>query len=65
MYINVREYQRGNKKMDNQENLATHVTQNEEKQNKNTAQYMLDTTMHKQNQIMSIKHDPSYKQLEV
>ena len=51
--------------MDNQENLATHVTQNEEKQNKNTAQYMLDTTMHKQNQITSIKHDPSYKQLEV
>ena len=37
--------------MDNQEKLATQGTQDEEKQNKNTTQYVLDTTMHKQTQI--------------
>ena len=37
--------------MDNQEKLASYDTQDEEKQNKNTIQYMLDTTMHKQTQI--------------
>jgi hypothetical protein len=31
--------------MDNLEKLATQVTQNEEKQNKNSTQYVLDTTM--------------------
>jgi hypothetical protein len=31
--------------MDNPENLATHGTQDEEKQGKNTPQYVLDTTM--------------------
>jgi len=31
--------------------LATQGTQNEEKQNKNTTQYVLDITMHKQTQI--------------
>ena len=35
--------------MDNPEKLAT---QNEEKQIKNTRQYVLDTTMRKQTQIM-------------
>ena len=37
--------------MDNPENLATHGTQDEEKQGKNTPQYVLDTTMRKQTQI--------------
>ena len=37
--------------MDNPEKLAKESTQDEEKQNKNTAQYVLDKTMHKQTQI--------------
>jgi hypothetical protein len=37
--------------MDNPEKLATYGTQDEEKQNKNTTQYVLDTTMRKQTQI--------------
>jgi hypothetical protein len=37
--------------MDNPEKLATNGTQDEEKQNKNTTQYVLDTTMRKQTQI--------------
>ena len=36
--------------MDNPEKLAKESTQDEEKQNKNTAQYVLDTTMRKQTQ---------------
>ena len=44
--INVREYRRGNQKWTIQRNW-----QHEEKQNKNKAQYVLDTTMHKQTQI--------------
>ena len=38
--------------MDNPEKLATWGTQNKEKQNKNTSQYVLDTTIRKQTQIM-------------
>jgi hypothetical protein len=39
--------------MDNPEKLALYGTQDEEKQNKNknTTQYMLDTTIRKQTQI--------------
>ena len=37
--------------MDNPEKLATKGTQDGEKQNKNTTQYVLDATMHKQTQI--------------
>ena len=37
--------------MDNPEKLATQVTQDEEKQNKNTTQYVLDTTTCKYMQI--------------
>ena len=38
--------------MDNPEKLAIESTQDEEKQNyKNTTQYVLHTTMHKQTQI--------------
>ena len=39
-------------KKDNPEKLVTQGTQDEEKQNKNTTQYVLDTTMRKQTQIM-------------
>ena len=38
-------------KMDNPEKLATQDPQDEEKQNKNTTQYLLDTTIRKQTQI--------------
>jgi hypothetical protein len=33
--------------MDKPEKLSTYGTQDEEKQNKNTTQYALDTTIHK------------------
>ena len=36
--------------MDNPETLATQVTQDEEKQNKNTTQYVSDNTTRKQTQ---------------
>ena len=42
---------KGQSKMDNPEKLATYGTQDEDKQNKNTTQYVLDTTIHKQTQI--------------
>jgi len=37
--------------MDNLEKLAIYGTQDEDKQNKNTTQYVLDTTMRKQTHI--------------
>ena len=37
--------------MDNPEKLATYSTQDEEKQNKNTSQYVLDTTMRKKTRL--------------
>ncbi len=37
--------------MDNQEKLATQVTQDVEKQNKNTTQYVLDSTIGNQTQM--------------
>ena len=40
--------------MDNPEKLATYGTQDEDKQNKNTTQCVLDTTMRKQTHIMVI-----------
>ena len=49
----------------NPEKLATQGTQDEEKQNKNTTQYVLDTTMRKQTQITLIRQEPSYIELEV
>jgi len=39
--------------MDNPEKLATYGTQNEDKQNKNTTLYVLDTTMRKQAKVKS------------
>jgi hypothetical protein len=38
-------------KMDNPEKLATYGTQDDDKQNEDTAQYVLDTTICKQTQI--------------
>ena len=37
--------------MDNPEELATQGTQDEDKHNKNTTQYVLDTTVRKQKQM--------------
>ena len=37
--------------MDNPEKLATYDTQEEDKQNKNTTQYVFDITIHKQLRI--------------
>jgi len=37
--------------MDNPEKLATEGTQDEDKQNKNTAQYVMDTTVLKHTEI--------------
>ena len=51
--------------MSHPEKLATQAHQDEETQNKNTTQYMLDTTLGKQTQITYIRHEPSYKQLKV
>ena len=42
------------KKMDNPEKLATYGTHDEEKQSKNTTQYVLDTIMGKQTHITYI-----------
>jgi hypothetical protein len=47
-WINVREYRRGIQKWT--ETLATYGAQSDEKQSKNTTQYVLDTTMRKQTQ---------------
>jgi hypothetical protein len=38
--------------MENPEKLAAQITQDEEKQNKNTTHYVLDTAIRKQTQIM-------------
>ena len=42
---------KGKSTKENQEKLATQSTQDEDKQNKNTTQYMLDTTLLKQTKI--------------
>jgi hypothetical protein len=60
--MNVREY--GIKK-DNPEKLATWGKQDKEKQNKNTTQYVFDTTIRIQTEIAQIPHASPYKQLEV
>ena len=52
-------------KKDNPEKLTTQGTQDEENQSKNTTQYVLNITMRKQTQRTYIRHEPSYKQLEV
>ena len=46
LFLNKRKrIPKGQSKMYNPEKLATQGAQDEEKQNKNTTQYMLDTTM--------------------
>ena len=53
LYINVRENRRDNQERSIQRNLQhwAHKTQDENKQNKNTTQYVLNTTLSKQTQI--------------
>ena len=58
--------------MDNPEKRTSYGTQEEDKQtktkkqtNKHTTQYVFDITIRKQTQIRQIRHDPSYKQLEI
>ena len=48
--MNVREFRRGNQKWTTQINWQQ-GTQDEEKENKNTTQYVLDTTVRKQTRI--------------
>ena len=51
--MNVREY---GIKNDNPEKLATWGKQDKDKQNKNTTQYVLDTTIRIQTEITQIPH---------
>ena len=51
--------------MDNPEKHATQGSQDEDKQSKNTTQYLLDNTIRKQTQTTQARHEPSFKQLEV
>ena len=44
--------------MENAEKLATYGTQDEDKQSKNTTQYVLDTTTSKQIQITKSENVP-------
>ena len=50
-YINVREYRKGHANWIIQKNWQHMVHKTQEKHNKYTAQYMLDTTMLKQTQL--------------
>ena len=52
LQINVREYRMGQQKKNNPEKMATQLKQDDEKHNKQTTQYALDTTRRKQTQIM-------------
>jgi hypothetical protein len=60
--MNVREH---GIKNDNPEKLSTWGKQDKEKQNKNTTQYVFDTTIRIQTEIAQIPHASPYKQLEV
>ena len=42
--------------MDNSEKLATKGTPDEDKQNRNTTQYVMDTTMRKHTHVTEIRH---------
>ena len=61
MGINVREYRRDNHKWTIQRNRKYRVHKTKKK-NKNTTQYVLDTTIHKQTQITHRRHGHFYKQ---
>ena len=52
LQLNVREYRMEQQKKDNPEKMATQLKQDDEKHNKQTTQYALDTTRRKQTQIM-------------
>jgi len=58
--INVKEYRRGNQKKDNPEKRGN----TRRRKNKNTTQYVSDTTVRKQTQKTQIRHEPSHKQLK-
>jgi hypothetical protein len=60
--VHVREYRKCNHNLDNPEKLAISGIQDEDKQNKNTTQYVLDTTIRYQAQITLIIPEPFYKQ---
>jgi hypothetical protein len=49
--VNARKHLRANQKKENPEKLTTYGTQDEDKLNKTSTQYVLDTTMRKQTQI--------------
>ena len=52
MIVNKRQrIPKGQSQKDNPEKPATYGTQDEEKQNKNTTQYVLDTTVRKKNNV--------------
>ena len=51
VFINVREYRRGNRKWTIYRHWQHRVNNHEEKQSKNTILYVLDTTIRKQTQI--------------
>ena len=51
--------------MENQEKLTTYGTQDEEKQNKSTKQYVLDTTINKTNSIKWIRNKGNNKFTEL
>ena len=53
---------KGQSKKNNSEKRATQGIQVDEKQSKDTSQYVLDTTMRKQPQMTQIRYEPSYKQ---
>ena len=62
--VNVRETEGEIKNGQSRE--TNNKTQDEGKQTKtNVAHYVLDTTIRKQTQITSIRHEPSYKQVEI
>ena len=69
MSKNDREYRSGNTKWTIHRNwqLMSHKTKNKNqtKTSKKRTQRALDTTIRKQTQITLIRHEPSYKQLEV
>jgi hypothetical protein len=61
LYYKCQRIPKGQSKYNNPEKLATQGTQDEEKQNENTTQYVLDTTMCKQTKRLQMRHAPSYK----
>ena len=62
--INVRDYRRDNQKWTLRRNWQ-HMVHKTKTRQINTQHTVLDTTTRKQTQITIIRHEPSYKQLEV